>query len=171
MQLLIGASHHFFKYNTTTANQDSIENSINALDITFACLAITSLHYGLFGELVKGFSLFSISNTFEDPIVSTYYGQYSELITGFPTFDYDYYNKNAINVYKNNDKRIVDNKEANNKIVDNGAADNNNDQGKNNNQNSNGDYKKEQKILVILKRVFFWIKLDLSPWLHQKRLF
>lgn len=126
-----------------------------------ACLATTNFHYGLFGERVKGLSLFPISNILEIPVVDTHYGQYSELVAYPSTSDRNCYNKNTVDTDEKDDRGVVDD----------GVADNNNHQGEGNNQISDGDYKEEQEELSRSRKGFFWIKLDLPPWLHQKRLF
>lgn len=68
MQLLTGASYHFFRYNTTTADWDSIKNSIDTPDVTFTRLTAANLYYGLFEKLVEGFSPPSISDIPENPV-------------------------------------------------------------------------------------------------------
>lgn len=73
MQLLTTALHNFFRYNTTTADEHTIENSTNAPVVSFARLTATNLYYSSFGEQVKGFSLPLISGILEDLIVDTYY--------------------------------------------------------------------------------------------------
>lgn len=74
MQPLTDASYYFFRYNTTTVNWDSIENSINISDVTFACLAATNHNYNLFGKLVEGLSPLPITDTLENPVIDTHYG-------------------------------------------------------------------------------------------------
>lgn len=141
MQLLTSASHHFFRYNTTTADWNSIKNSINLLEVIFGCLAAANLYYGLFGEPVKGFSHLQISNTLEDPVVVIYYGQYGKLVANPPTFDCDWYNKDVVNVDENNDGRAVDVGAADNRVVDDRVADDDDNQEEGNDQNSDGNYK------------------------------
>lgn len=134
MQLLTSASHHFFNYDMTTAHWDSIENSIEAPDVSFACLAATNLHYGLYGDFVEGLSFLSISNILEDS-VCTYYGQYGELVVGFrPTSDRDCDKEDGFDVDENDDGGAADNKAADNGAADNGVAD-----------DDDGDYTEEQK--------------------------
>lgn len=123
IQLLTGISHHFFRYNTTIVDWDSIKNSIDAPDVTFACLATANFHYGLFGERVEGLSLLPISNIPEIPIVDTHYGQYSELVADPPISDRDCYNKNTVDTNENDDGGVGDDR----------VADNNDHQGEGNN--------------------------------------
>lgn len=59
---MINISCHLLKYDMTTADWDAIKYANKILIISFACFATANLHYGLFGELLEGFSLLSICN-------------------------------------------------------------------------------------------------------------
>lgn len=155
MQLLTSTSHHFFRYNTTTVDWNSIKISIDLLDVIFACLAVANLDYGLFGEPVKGFSLLPISNTPEDPVVVIYYGQYGKLVVNLPTFDCDCYNKDVVNVDENNDGRAANVGVADDGVVDDRAADNDDNQEEGNDQNSDGDDKDKQREFGYSRKGFF----------------
>lgn len=134
MQLLTGTSHHFFRYNTITVNWNAIKNSTNTSDVSFAYLAIVNLHYGLFGELLKGFVPLPISNTSEDPIIGIHYGQYGKLVASTrPTSDCDHYKKDALDADENDDEGAAEDE----------VADNDDDQREDNDQNSDGDSMKE----------------------------
>ncbi len=113
----------------TTADWNAIEGSINAVDVLFARLAAANLHYGLFGELVEGFSLLPISDIPEDLVVSTHYWQYGKLLAGsHPTSDRNCYKKDSLDTDENNNGGVADDKVADNRAADNGAADDNDDQ-------------------------------------------
>lgn len=57
----------------TIADWDVMENIDNIPAISFACLVVANLHYGLFGELVEDSPLFLSSDKLEDCAVGTYY--------------------------------------------------------------------------------------------------
>lgn len=129
----------------TTADWNSIENSIDPLDVIFACLAAANLYYGLFGEPVKDFSPLPISDILEDPVVVIYYGQYGKLVANPPIFDCDCYNKDVVNVDENNDGRAANVGAADDGVVDDRVADDDDNQKEGNDQNSDGDYKNKQR--------------------------
>ncbi len=159
--MLTVASHHSSRYDTTTTDWDSIKNSINAPDVTFACLAIANLHYGSFGELVEGLSPLPISDLLEDHIVGTHYRQYGELMAGFhPTSDRDRNKKDTLDVDENDGKRaaddkVVDDGAADDGVAENKAANDDDNQGESNNQNSDRDYMVKQKKPSHLGKGFF----------------
>lgn len=148
----------------TTTNQESIKNSINASNITFAHLAIANFYDGLFGELFEDLFSLPISDILKNPIVGIYYRQYGKLVIGFLTSDVD----------KNDDRRVTDNKvannrAANNRTANNGAADGNDNQRKDNDQNSDEDYKEEQGELDHSKKGFFLDKTRFSTLVISKK--
>ncbi len=110
MQLLTGASYHFFRYNTTTADWDSIKNSIDTSDVTFTRLAAANLYYGSFEKLVEGFSPLSISDIPENPV---------ELMASpRHTSDRNRYKKDTFVVDKNNDGEAVDDGAVDDRAID-----------------------------------------------------
>lgn len=82
-RLLTNISRYLSKYEMTAANQDIAENIDNISAISFACLVLANLYYGLFDELLEGLSLFLPSDNPEDCAIGTYYGRYYEFIAGF----------------------------------------------------------------------------------------
>lgn len=65
-----------------TADWNIAENVDNVPAVLFACLTATNLHYGLFGELIEGPTLFLPSNKLKDCAIGTNYGRYRELMAG-----------------------------------------------------------------------------------------
>ncbi len=111
-----------------------MENFINIPDISFAYLAASILHYGLFGKLVEGLSPLSIFDIPENLNVGIHYRRYSELVAGpHPTFNCNCYKKDAHNTDENNNGGVVEDGVVAEKVVNNRAADDNDDQGKGNN--------------------------------------
>lgn len=80
----------------------------NILDILFACLAATNLHYNLFDEFVEDLFLLLSSDKLQDCTIDTHYGRYYKLVTGFYVNGNSTTYENIANIDNKGDKKVGD---------------------------------------------------------------